>query len=333
MKIGKIPEQVLVRSVLNKIKHRRDEVVKGPGVGQDCAALAIAQDEILVLSSDPITGTVDQIGTVGAHIVANDLAASGSEPIGLMVTLLLPERTREIQIKKIMEELEETCIQLSMEILGGHTEITNVVNQPVITLTGVGKIKKGLFIDNEKLTKGLELVITKWIGIEGTVILAKEKETELKKRLSSPLVETAKNFYQYLSVVPESKVAMNHQVVAMHDITEGGVFGALWELAEAGKVGLEVDLRKIPVRQETIEICEQLGINPYYLIGSGSMLIATKDGQGLVNALQEEGIPGTIVGRTTDGNDRILRNLQEVRHLERPQPDELYKARGSVKGV
>ena len=114
-------------------------------------------------------------------------------------------------------------------------------------------------------------------------------------------------------------------VSAMHDITEGGIFGALWELAEGTGCGLDIDLKSIPIRQESVEVCEQFGVNPYLLMSSGSMLIATEDGPKLVRALAAEGIHSAIIGRATDGNDRILRNGDEIRYLDRPQSDELYK--------
>lgn len=326
MKIGKLPEQVLIRSVLKQIKHRRDEVLIGPGVGLDCAALELGEGEALVLSTDPITGTVKDLGRHCIHITANDLAASGAEPLGVMLTVLLTEETEEAEVKKMMAEAEEACKELNMEILGGHTEITDVVKQPLITVTGVGKIKKERLLNQVQAKPNLDVVITKWIGLEGTSILAKEREEDLLKTFSPAFVNTAKGFDQYLSVVPEGRIASDMGASAMHDITEGGVFGALWELASAGNVGLEIDLKAIPIRQETVEVCEHFDANPYQIMSSGSMMIAIQDGAALVRALKAEGIEASVVGRTTKGRDKILRNGQEIRYLDRPQPDELYKA-------
>ena len=118
---------------------------------------------------------------------------------------------------------------------------------------------------------------------------------------------------------------MKSGVSAMHDVTEGGIFGALWEMAEASGVGLEIDLKKIPVRQETIEVCEFFGVNPYLLISSGSMLMAAEDGNHLVRELEKAGIKATIIGKATTGNDRVLLNEDERRFLEPPKTDELYK--------
>lgn len=326
MKIGKLPEQVLIRSILKQVNHRREEVLVGPSVGLDCAAFEVGANEAVVMSTDPITGTVKDIGKHCIYITANDLAASGAEPLGVMLTVLLTEDVEEHQVQKMIAEAESVCRELDIEILGGHTEITDVVRQPLITVTGVGKIKKERLLKGMKARPDQDLVITKWIGLEATSILAKEREASLLETFSPAFVNTAKEFDRYLSVVKEGRIAADQGASAMHDITEGGVFGALWEMASAGKVGLEVDLKAIPIRQETVEVCEHFDANPYQIMSSGSMLIAIDDGPSLVRALKGEGIHAAVVGRTNGGNDRILRNGTEVRYLDRPKPDELYEA-------
>ncbi len=325
MKIGKVPENVLKRSVMKQLHYKRDEVILGPGIGEDCAALALAEDEILVMSTDPITGTAKDIGKLAIQITANDLASAGAEPIGVMLTILLPDGTREIALKRIMEQMECACREAKMQILGGHTEVTAVVNQPVVNVAGVAKAKKGSLISTAGARAGMDIVVSKWVGIEGTMIFAKEKEAELKEHFPADFVDTAIGFDRYLSVVPEAAVATQSSVAAMHDVTEGGLFGALWEMAEASGVGLEIDLKKIPIRQETVEICEYFDVNPYGLISSGMMLMAAADGNALVLALQEAGIPATVIGKATEGNDRVIIRDEERRFLEPPKTDELYK--------
>lgn len=325
MKIGKVPENVLKRSVMKQLHYKRDEVILGPGIGEDCAALALAEDEILVMSTDPITGTAKDIGKLAIQITANDLASAGAEPIGVMLTILLPDGTREIALKRIMEQMECACREAKMQILGGHTEVTAVVNQPVVNVAGVAKAKKGSLISTAGARAGMDIVVSKWVGIEGTMIFAKEKEDELKEHFLADFVDTAIGFDRYLSVVPEAAVATQSSVAAMHDVTEGGLFGALWEMAEASGVGLEIDLKKIPIRQETVEICEYFDVNPYGLISSGMMLMASADGNALVLALQEAGIPATVIGKATEGNDRVIIRDEERRFLEPPKTDELYK--------
>lgn len=325
MKVGKVPENVLKRSVIKQLHYRRDEVIVGPGIGEDCAALALEPDEMVVMSTDPITGTTKDIGKLAIQITANDLASAGAEPIGVLLTILLPDGTREIALKRIMEQMELACRDAKMQILGGHTEVTKVVNQPVVSVTGVAKAKKGQLVTTAGAKPGMDIVVTKWIGLEGTTILSKEKEAELKEHFPEEFVDTAISFEQYLSVIPEAAVAVKSGVGAMHDVTEGGIFGALWEMAEASDVGLEIDLKKIPIRQETIEVCEYFDVNPYGLISSGSMLMAAEDGEKLVDRLARTGIPASVVGKAVAGNDRVILRDGERRFLEPPKTDELYK--------
>lgn len=325
MKTGKVPESVLKRSIMKQVHQRRPEVVLGAGIGEDCSALTLEPDEIFVLSTDPITGTSYDIGHLSIQITVNDLASAGAEPIGVLLTVLLPENTEEALLKTMMQQAESACEESNLQILGGHTEVTKVVNQPLISVTGVGKAKRGRLITTAGARPGMDILVTKWIGIEGTSILAKEKEKDLLKKYPAHLVDEAKHLDRYLSVLPEAAVAVESGVAAMHDVTEGGIFGALWEMAEASGVGLEIDLKKIPIRQETVEVCEFFGINPYELISSGCMLMAAEDGNGLVSALERVKIPAAVIGKATEGNDRVIYRDEEKRFLEPPKTDQLYQ--------
>ncbi len=325
MEIGKVPEAVLKRAVFRQIHTRREEVLVGAGVGEDCAALQLGPDEVFVLSTDPITGTDKNTGELAVQITANDLASAGAEPVALLLTVLLPVTADEPLIRRLMREVDEACEKLHIQVVGGHTEVTAVVNQPVISVTGIGKAKKGHLVTTGGAGVGDDVVATKWIGIEGTSIIAREKEQELLERFAAPFVEEAKNFDRFLSVVPDAAAAVKSGVTAMHDVTEGGIYGALWELAEASGVGLEIDLKKIPVRQETIELCEYYRLNPYQLISSGCMLMTAPDGRRLVRDLEKAGIHATLIGRCVDGKAKKILNGEDTAYLERPKTDELYK--------
>ena len=325
MKIGKVSETVLKRSIFKQIHTKRDEVLLGAGVGEDCAAVKLSPGEIFVISTDPITGTVKDVGMLAIQITANDLASSGAEPVGVMLTVLLPEEIEEEDIREMMRQVEEACAHFHIQVMGGHTEVTRAVTQPVISVTGVGKVREERLVSTAGAKPGQDILVTKWIGIEGTSIIAKEKEKELLERFSQAFVDTAKGFDQYLSVLPDSRIAVEHGVSAMHDVTEGGIYGALWEVAEASGIGLEIDLKAIPIRQETIEICEYFELNPYYLISSGCMLMAADQGHDLVRKLEAAGIPAAVIGKATDGKVRRIWNGGEESYLERPKTDELYK--------
>ncbi len=313
------------RSVIRQLHTKRDEVLVGAAVGEDCAAMALAEDEMFVISTDPITGTAQDIGKLAILVTTNDLASAGAEPIGVMLTILLPENFEEPELKKMMQQLESACKDVSVQIMGGHTEVTRAVSQPVVTVCGVGKAKKGQLVTTGGARPGMDMIATKWIGLEGTSIIAKEKERELLTRYTADFISKAKEFDRYLSVMGEAAIAVSSGVGAMHDVTEGGIFGALWEMAEASSVGLEIDLKRIPIRQETVEICEFFDINPYELISSGCMLMAAEDGNTLVRKLEKAGIPAVVIGKATAGNDRVIVNEEERRFLEPPKTDELYK--------
>lgn len=313
------------RSVIRQLHTKRDEVLVGAAVGEDCAAMALAEDEMFVISTDPITGTAQDIGKLAILVTTNDLASAGAEPIGVMLTILLPENFEEPELKKMMQQLESACKDVSVQIMGGHTEVTRAVIQPVVTVCGVGKAKKGQLVTTGGARPGMDMIATKWIGLEGTSIIAKEKERELLMRYTADFISKAKEFDRYLSVMGEAAIAVSSGVGAMHDVTEGGIFGALWEMAEASSVGLEIDLKRIPIRQETVEICEFFDINPYELISSGCMLMAAEDGNTLVRKLEKAGIPAVVIGKATAGNDRVIVNEEERRFLEPPKTDELYK--------
>lgn len=325
MNIGKVPETILDRSVFKQLTVRRDEVITGPGIGIDCGIIDFSKEEYCVISCDPITAAVEDIGTLAVHITANDLASSGATPIGLMLTVMLPEGFSEGDLKTIMQDINKTCEALNLQIIGGHTEVTKAVNQPIISVAGIGKVHKSFVPAPSKVKQGQSIVMTKWAGIEGTAIIAASKEEVLKKHYNYDFIEGAKTFNQFLSVVPESKIAMDTGVSLMHDVTEGGIFGALWEIGASYNGGLEVELDKIPIRQETIEICEYYDLNPYKLISSGSLLIVTDNGKELVQRLGEEGIQAAIIGKITEGNERIIVQSDSRRSLYPPKADELYK--------
>lgn len=326
MEIGKVPENVLKRSILKQIKTKRPEVLVGAGVGEDCAIIGLQPDEVMVLSTDPITGTTKEMGRWAVMISANDIASSGAEVIGVLVCALLPPRIREIKIRELMQEIETCCQELNIQVVGGHTEVTDAVNRPVLSITGIGKVKKDRMLPTKGAKPGQDIVITKWAALEGTAILAKEKEEELLQKFPAFLIEEAKGYSQYLSIIKEAAIAGKSNVSAMHDITEGGVFGALWEMAESAGVGLTIDLKKIPIKQATVEICNYFDVNPYEMMSSGSLMLATDNGYDLVRVLEEAGIHAAVIGKVTEGNDRVVTNGEETRFLEPPKTDQLYKA-------
>ncbi len=324
MKIGKVPENVLKRSVLRQIQTKREEIICGAGIGEDCAVFSFDCREMMTCIQTAAVAAASAV-SMGQLIrrCTNNLAAAGAEPVGIMIALTLPPETEEAEIKALMAEASACCKELNIQIAGGQTCISSAVREPVAAVTGYGRP-----FDREKsrpVRAGQDIVISKWIGLEGTAILAGRYRDKLLQRYPAYFVEEAAGFDRFLSVIPEAATAVKSGVCMMHDASEGGIFGALWELAERAGVGLTIDLKKLPLRQETVEVCECCEANPYELLSGGTLLMVTEDGPGLAEALKAENIPAAVVGRVTDSNNRMIVNGEEMRFLGRPAGDEIYR--------
>lgn len=325
MRPGKISENVLKRSILKQIHTKREEIVCGAGLGENCAVFTLPEGEFGLVSVHQTIVAGENCTRFCIHKAVNNLASSGATPVAVELALLLPEEMQEQTLRQMMEQAEETCNELSVQMSGGSTKVSRVVKCPVATVTGIGhRTCKNI----PKANPGQDIVITKWIGLEGTALLARAKKEELIKRYPLRMINEACSFERMLSIVPEAATAMKSGICRMHDASEGGIFGALWEFGRMSGVGLEIDLKKIPIRQETVEICEFLELNPYELLSGGSLILATDNGFDLVEELALKDIPAAVVGKVTENNDRIVINEEERRFLELPKSDEIYKLEG-----
>ena len=327
MKTGKVPNDILNKLILSKINNFRQDVILRPGIGEDCTAIDFGQFDC-VISTDPITGAINEIGKLSVHISCNDIASSGVEPLGLMVTLLCPTTITEKELEFIMDQICATSKELNVEILGGHTEVTPAVNRVVISTTAIGKAPKGRLITSNGAKVGDSVLITKFAGLEGTAIIANDFEDVLKQSLDAATIQRAKSFINQISVVKEGVLAGELGVSAMHDVTEGGVLGAAWEIAEASGLGIIINKNDIPVDSATLEICKLFSIDPLRLISSGSMIIATSNADELFRIYNEHQIPVACIGKITPASEgRFIydSNTGLKEELVQSDSDELYK--------
>ncbi|MGI6697557.1 MAG: AIR synthase family protein [Clostridia bacterium] len=323
MKSGKLPSNVLEKRILSSFRFKREEVLVRSKVGEDCSVLDFGE-YACVVSTDPITGASNEIGRLAVHISCNDVAANGVEPFGLLFTILAPEGTKLEVLQDIVRQAAEEAASLKVEIIGGHTEITPAVNRIVVSTTAIGRAAKDRVVTSSGAKPGDYIILTKWAGLEGTAIIAHDFEKRLRGRMDDTLLESAQAMMGHISVVKEGLIAGEMGATAMHDVTEGGVLGALWELAEASGVGLRIYQDKIPVRTETRAICEEFGLNPLKLISSGCMLITCRDGEGMLEALNREGIPASIIGEVVEEGRTLVSGEREM-PIDPPESDELYK--------
>ncbi len=329
MRVGKITENALKRSVLKQIK-TEFKGIKSAAVGTDCA---FSEAKRTFTTISPVTFDTRDAGYFAVIKAVNGIVSQGLLPDQVNVSILLPADAEESVLKKIVADAILAAKKCDVTYTGGHTEVTASVNRPVVTATCVGTLRNdsrraGAELFLSKPQPGQELVITKWVGLEGTAALATERFDALTGRYPVPFIDDARGFKDYLFVGEEMEIALEYGISGAHDLSSGGVFAGLWEFASRAGCGLKVDLKKIPLRQESVEICEFFEINPYQLMSGGALLIATDSGEGLVAALEEKGIPAAIVGTLTEGKDRVLVNADETRFLELPQADEILKVLG-----
>ncbi len=326
MEIGKLPNDVLRKIILDRIRNNRKEILVKPAVGEDCGAIDF-ENEICVITSDPITGTDSEIGTIAVHVACNDIAASGAEPVGIMVTMLIPPEATLENVEKVFKQLANTAFSAKVDIIGGHTEVTDAVNRFVITITAVGKTQNRNIVYTSGAKPGDDIILTKYAGLEGTSILAYDHQKDLAHTFGSQLVINAKKLIYQISVVKEGLIASKHGVHAMHDVTEGGVLGAVWEMCDASGCGAQIEKHSIPILDETKQICGYFNINPLKLISSGAMLISVPQGPVLTDKLLNEGIPAKVIGKMTEKKSRLLMTESGGVMIPAPKSDELYKVK------
>ena len=285
-------------------------------------------------------------GMQALYRLDNQLAARGAGAVSCAVEILLPEEYDEKQLQQLMKQLDAQCRELNMVITQVQAHVTANVRKPILTMSAAGQAEPamesmaGSIVTETGYLRGCkpnqDIVMTKWIGIEGIRYIIDCKREEIRVRYSEEVIAKAYGQEADLSVRTEAMAIWKAQPartvqktagcdIAMLPVTEGGVYAALWELAQSGEVGIDVDFRKIPVHQEVIEICEMYDINPYELASTGCLLVTSEDGCGIVRILEELGISAVIIGRTTDNHDKLIRNQEEVRYLDVPRHDEMCR--------
>lgn len=324
MKEGRISEPIWKRSVLRKIKNRRSEIKQRAEVGRAGSILSVKEGSVAVSAKAAFLPSLLSGGELCARILlhraVNSCAAMGAEPLAVQLQLLCPEAFAEPDLRKVIGGLEKEAEKLGISLLPGIIEASLAVKKPYLTLSGFGTREQAgqEFLPGQNLAANQDLLVVNWIAMEASIQLAAIYEKELLRRFTPVFVSHIKELFQYLSVVQEARAAFRYHAAAVLPIEEGGIFGALWELAEGAGLGLEVDVRAIPVKQETIEVCELLHKNPYQLSSAGSLLIAAEDGEHLRKSLMAEGMSAVVIGRLTEGRDRILFHGEEKRFLELP---------------
>ena len=327
MQPGKIPPDILQNLVFSKLGRLDPDVILGPKLGEDAAVMKIG-DNVIVAATDPITGSVEDVGWLSVHVNANDIATFGVPPRWFLASIMLPVGSHPETLEQIMKQIDEAATSLNIAVTGGHSEITESISQPIVVGFMMGITPMGEYVTSSGAKPGDSIIVTKSIGIEGTSILATEGSTFLSQTIGSDFLKTAKNLRNSISVVKDGTIAYQTGFVhAMHDPTEGGLAGGIHEICDASDVGCEIDFNLIPIDLSTSKICDALEIDPLALISSGSMLIIceTLHASHLIKALDSEGISGTVIGKiVSDSSHRRIRIVNSIEDLSRPITDALW---------
>ncbi|MBS3815732.1 MAG: hydrogenase, partial [Hadesarchaea archaeon] len=218
---GKVNPYELAKLIFPHLELDDDRVVVGPDVGLDAAVIELPE-KMLVLSSDPITGNLRDPGWLSVHVNANDVATIGAEPEWFLVNFFLPEGVEEERVEELAKQVSRACEELGVSVVGGHTEVTPGLGRILISGAMIGEAPKDRWVSAAGAKPGDKIILTKGVGIEGTFILAVDREKELKKALGEDLVNRAMEFREKLSVVKDALTAIKTGGVnAMHDPTEG----------------------------------------------------------------------------------------------------------------
>lgn len=262
----------------------------------------------------------------------NELAAKGVHAGSAEIRIEIPadmdkSRMHSIRnhIAKAMEKLETEDFQLEELHIAG--EKCAALRVPQIVITAAGETDQKERIADALLTAraGQDIVYAGWAGLEGMLRIIGEKEAELRERFTPAFIGQMKAYDSELCGLSKIAVADAMGVSVIRQVSRGGILASLWDLAKDTELGLNLDLKKIAVRQETIEVCEHFRLNPYQLASGGSFLMLTENGEALADALNQKGMQAAVIGQLTDSNDKIIHNGEDMRYIDRPAPDELMK--------
>jgi hydrogenase expression/formation protein HypE len=328
--LGKVPAKILSQIIFKNLGAKRSEVILGPTAGVDCAVLNLG-NKSFITKINPITGALTRIGWLAVNVNANDVSTFGVEPAFFLSCILLPENANKKTLEIISTQIGKAAAELGMAVIGGHSETTPGLKNPIVVGCAIGMAEKNDYVTAAGAKAGDLVIMTKTAGIEGTAILASDRQRKLSKTIGTTVIREAQNYFKQTSITKEALAAYRSgNVHAMHNPTEGGIVGGMHEIADASNLGFRIYEDRIPVTNQTSQICKIFGINPLYLIASGSLLIAAKseNAMNIVQNMEKKDILATVIGDFLPSpNKRVILSREGAeKKLERPICDHLWVA-------
>ncbi len=277
-------------------------------------------------------GSMRDTGAYGLFVQANELASLGVSKASVEVRISIPAEMDKSRINSVRNHMKRAAKKLSEEgfiiediqIRGG---IQTAIRVPAVRIMAAGTAsrKEGIESVSFNAGDGRDILLTGWIGLEGMLRIIGEREHELRDRFTPTFIRQMKAFDSEICGLGKIRAAQDAEIFLVRQITEGGILAALWRLSEETGMGMSLDMKKIAIRQETIEVCEHFRLNPYQLTSGGSFLMLAEHGEAAAEKLRQKGIAAVVIGRLTDGNDKVMHNGEDVRYIDRPGADELMK--------
>ncbi|MFX0102156.1 MAG: AIR synthase-related protein [Candidatus Hodarchaeota archaeon] len=332
LKTGKLPPEVLSGFLYSYTSAREDpRVINHPALGDDAAVIDMGA-YCVISKIDPISMVVENLGYYVVNINANDIVTKGAKPKWFQSTLFFPEGSTKEDIEKVFIDIKKSCDELGISIVGGHTEITAAVTQPVAVGNMMGEVLKENLIDPSTVEEGDDLILMKGIAIEGTALIAAEKWALLKEKgFDNKFIQKCRGYLRNPGInasIPSFAAATQGKIKAMHDPTEGGLGNALHELSDLVGFGFKILPERINIYPETKELCDALDLDPMFLLASGSMVIIcdTRETVNVVRAIRNLKLTATVIGSVVDKSEGIyfLKSGDKI-PLKPFQEDEILK--------
>lgn len=282
------------------------------------------ETERVVCTTACAYGNSREIGIYALAEAVNDYTAAGGTLPEVSGRVMIPAQCRKSSLNALIKNLEKVCKEQDLKFHSVRQEKSPAVGLPVVYITCAGR-RTDCLRGRKSCRPGQDIVLTKWAGMDGMLRILSEREEQLKERFAPGFIKQMKSYKKGLFARMELETAKKMGTAFLLQIKEGGVLAALWELAKEADTGIELDIKKISVLQETIEVCENYRLNPYQLTSAGSFLMVSDDGGALAAAIRQQGTKASLIGQLTDNNDKIIHNGDEIRYIDRPAPDELGK--------
>jgi hydrogenase expression/formation protein HypE len=337
--IGKFPLDLIEKIVYPRLGAQRSEILVGPGHGRDNAVIRLGHNQVLVVTADPLSMIpalgVQDSAWLSVNLLASDLATCGFPPQFMIVNLSLPPSMSDNEFEEYWRAFHNECKKLGIAILGGHTgryvgcDYTIIGGGVMMTLA-----PEKQYLSSNMSKPGDLLIMTKGVAIAATGILARVFPETIEKTHGSAFLKRAQSYFHQFSVVEDALTAASaglrdEGVTSMHDVTEGGLLGALYELSEAAKIGLEIELSDVIVTEEAKLVCDLFNIDPYSTLSEGTLIISVKPekAQKVLQALKLKRIKSKIIGKVTDLQDGRWITKNGVREaLKKPSFDPYWEA-------